>query len=540
MEKIIVTCALPYANGSLHLGHILEHIQADIWVRYQRMINNEVWFICADDAHGTPIMLKAKKIKSTPEQLIKKIYKEHKTDFKNFNIIHDNYHSTHSSENKKILVKIYNILKKRKLIKKKKTLQFYDIKEKMFLPDRLVIGTCPKCKTKNQYSDNCEICGSTYSYKEIINPKSTISNSIPILKNSIHYFFNLPKFTKMLKNWIASGTLNKNVSNKIIEWFKIGLKKWNISRDAPYFGFKIPKTNKYFYVWLDATIGYISTFKNLCNKKKKINFNEFWNKNTKTKLYHFIGKDIIYFHSLFWIAILEGCKLRKPNKIFIHGHLTINKIKMSKSKKTYIKAKTWLKYFNSDSLRYYFASKLSHKLEDIDLNLIDFKKKINNDIVNKLVNLAYRNLSFINKLYNNKLSKKLDNYDLYKTFVKKSKNILKYFNNCNFSQIIKKIMELTKNANYYIDQKSPWKLIKISKNKNKIHEICTTGINLFKILMTLLKPILPKLSNKIEKLLNTNLILKNIDKPLLNHKIKKPKKLFNRIKKPQIKNLLKK
>ncbi|WDR80570.1 methionine--tRNA ligase [Candidatus Purcelliella pentastirinorum] len=409
----------------------------------------------------------------------------------------------------------------------------------MFLPDRFVIGTCPKCKTKNQYSDNCEICGSTYSCKEIINPKSTISNSIPILKNSTHYFFNLPIFSKMLKNWITSGTLNKNVSNKILEWFKIGLKKWNISRDAPYFGFKIPKTNKYFYVWLDATIGYISTFKNLCKKNKNINFNEFWNKNTKTKLYHFIGKDIVYFHSLFWIAILEGCKLRKPNKIFIHGHLTINKIKMSKSKKTHIKAKTWLKNFNSDSLRYYLASKLSHKLEDIDLNLIDFKKKINNDIVNKLINLAYRNLKFIHKLYNNKLSKTLDNNNLYATFVKKSKHILKYFNNCNFSKITKKIMKLTKKANYYIDQQKPWKLVKTSKNKNKVHEICTTGINLFKILMTLLKPILPKLSNKIEKLLNTNLTFKNINKPLLNHKIKNPKKLFNRIKNNQINNLLK-
>ncbi|QJC37154.1 methionine--tRNA ligase [Enterobacteriaceae endosymbiont of Donacia thalassina] len=527
-KKILVTCALPYANGSIHLGHMLEHIQADIWVRYHRMIGNEIYFICADDAHGTPVMLKALQLKINPEDMINKIYYEHITDLKNFNISYDNYYTTHSHENFFFSKLIFNRLKKQKFIKKKIIQQLYDISHNIFLPDRFVKGICPNCKSINQYGDHCECCGSTYSSIDLITPISILSNTTPILCNSEHFFFDLPKFKNFLKNWITSGVLNHKIKNKIQEWFILGLKKWDITRDGPYFGFKIPKyMNKYFYVWLDAPIGYISTFKNLCDKKK-INFYEWWKRNSSKELYHFIGKDIIYFHSLFWPAILEGSNFRKPTKLFVHGHVTLNGFKMSKSKGNFITAKKWLNFLDSDSLRYYYASKISSDINDIDFNLSDFVYKINGDIVNKIVNLASRNSYFINNYFNDNLSKNIDML-LYLKFVKKSEIIHEYFIQGKFSHVIKQIVILSDIANCYIDKYKPWLLIKNNLKKKEVQSICSMGINMFRVIMIYIKPIMPILSYKTELFLKNKLCINKIKIPLINKKINKFKPLFFRI-----------
>ncbi|MCW5197619.1 methionine--tRNA ligase [Buchnera aphidicola] len=529
-KKILVTCALPYANGPIHIGHLLEHIQADIWVRFHRMNKKIVFFICADDSHGTAIMLKSKSMNICPKDLIKIVFKKHLKDLLNFNISYDNYSHTHSKENLYYSQKIFLILKKRGFIKKKKIYQLYDSLEKIFLPDRLVKGICPKCFNIDQYGDHCESCGSVYNAKDLISPKSQISGSIPILKNSTHFFLNLPNFEKKLKLWISSGILNKNVENKTKEWFKKGLKLWDISRDSPYFGFNIPGyKDKYFYVWLDAPICYISTFKNLCLKNKKINFQEFWKSSKNTDLYHFIGKDIIYFHSIFWPSILEGINFRKPTKIFVHGHVTLNKKKMSKSKNKLIKASTWLKFFDSDSLRYYFASKLSASMKDIEFDLKEFVHKINSDIVNKIVNLASRCSSFINNYFNSMLSDKLLDLNLYNVFLKKNKKIFKLFKSRKYSSIIYIIVKYAEKSNYYINDAKPWNLFKNNKYNIQIQLICTMGINLFRFLITWLKPIMPDLSNRVEQFLNIKLSWKNLNFPLLNHKISKFNHLYNRL-----------
>ncbi|QJC33522.1 methionine--tRNA ligase [Enterobacteriaceae endosymbiont of Donacia provostii] len=536
-KQMLITCALPYANGSIHLGHLLEHIQADIWVRYNRMSGHEVYFICADDAHGTPVMLKAKKLNIKPEKIISKIYNEHILDFKNFHIIHDNYHSTNSMENFFFVKLIFNNLKKKNFIKKKIIKQLYDSKYNIFLPDRFIKGECPNCKSIDQYGDHCENCGTTYSSILLKNPISVLSKTKPILCNSEHYFFDLPQFYGFLKSWINSDVLDYNIKNKIQEWFFLGLKQWDITRDGPYFGFKIPKTiNKYFYVWLDAPIGYISTFKNLCDKNPKLNFYQWWKKESNTKLYHFIGKDIIYFHSLFWPAILEGINFRKPTKLFVHGHLTLNGYKMSKSKGNFITAQKWLKFSDSDSLRYYYASKLSSHINDIDLNINDFVFKINSDIVNKIVNLASRNAYFINNYFSNNLSENI-NFLLYLKFIKKSEIIHDYFFKRKYSHVIKQIIILSDIANSYIDKYKPWLLI--NNDKQKVQNICSMGINMFRVIITYLKPIMPVLSKKTESFLNYKLCFQNIKKPLIDHKINKFKLLFSRIDIKNIKNIIK-
>lgn len=527
-RKILVTCALPYANGPIHIGHILEHIQADIWVRYQRMRNHEVWFISADDAHGTAIMLKSEKLGIKPVQLIKKVQEEHIKDFLKFNISHDHYHNTHCRENFFLIRKIFLSCMKKGLINEKKISQFYDNIKKIFLPDRFIKGICPFCQAKNQNGDNCEVCGSIYEPTDLIHPISVISNTIPVLKDTTHLYFNLPVFTEMLKIWIKSGVLEKSVIKKTEEWLKSGLKQWGISRDGPYFGFKIPKFfNKYFYVWLDAPIGYISTFKNLCRKNKKINFNEFWNEKSECELYHFIGKDIIYFHTLFWPSILEAASFRKPNGIFVHGHLTINGLKLSKSRGFLITASDWIEHFDSDSLRYYYASKLNNHIHDIEINLQDFIQKINTDIVNKLVNLASRSSSFIHKFFDGYLASSLDDLDLYYHFIDISKKIADFFENREFSTVIRECIKLLDLANQYINKKQPWKIKQ--KNFNKLHIICTMGINFFRLVMIFLKPIIPDLAKKTEFFLASELTWEGITKPLLSHKIKKFKTLYNRI-----------
>ncbi|QCI23676.1 methionine--tRNA ligase [Buchnera aphidicola (Macrosiphoniella sanborni)] len=540
LRKILVTCALPYANGSIHIGHMLEHIQADIWVRYQRMHGHEVWFISADDAHGTAIMLKAQNLGISTNELIKNIRREHKIDFLKFNISHDNYYSTHSLENLCLLRKIFKILNSKGLIEEKNISQFYDNVKKIFLPDRFIKGTCPICDAKNQYGDNCEICSATYEPIDLINPISAISGVKPILKNTKHLYFNLPFFSNMLKNWINSGVLDRVVIKKTEEWFKKGLKSWCISRDAPYFGFKIPKyKNKYFYVWLDAPIGYMSSFKNLCFKNKNVNFNDFWNKKSNYELYHFIGKDIIYFHTLFWPAILDASSFRKPNKIFVHGYLTMNGLKLSKSRGALIKASDWIQCFDSDSLRYYYASKLSNKIDDIEINLEDFVHKINSDIVNKLVNLASRNSSFIDKYFSGYLSNELDDTQIYDYFISSSGIIKQFFENRQFNLVVRECMRLLDIANQYINEKKPW-IIKINKiNLIKLQKICTIGINFFRIVMIFLKPIIPDLASKTESFLLIELNWKTIQKPLLSHKINKFSSLYERISSEKIRKLIK-
>ncbi|AHG60260.1 Metg [Buchnera aphidicola str. G002 (Myzus persicae)] len=539
LRKILVTCALPYANGPIHIGHMLEHIQADIWVRYQRMRGHEVWFVSADDAHGTAIMLKSENLGISSNQLIKNIRREHQRDFINFKISYDNYYSTHSIENLYLLRKIFSSLNTNGLIQKKIISQFYDNIKNIFLPDRFIKGTCPLCKSRDQYGDNCEICSSTYDPIDLINPISVISGTKPILKDTEHLYFNLPLLSDFLKKWIHSGVLENSVIKKTKEWFQKGLKPWGISRDAPYFGFKIPGfPNKYFYVWLDAPIGYISAFKNLCLKNKKLNFNSLWHKKSNYELYHFIGKDIIYFHTLFWPAILEAVYLRKPNGIFVHGYLTMNGLKLSKSRGMLITANDWLKCFDSDSLRYYYASKLSNNINDIEMDLEHFITKINSDIVNKLVNLASRNAYFINKYFNGYLSNELSDDKLYQYFINSSSKIEDCFENREFSTVIRESMRLIDIANQYINEKKPWKIEVKEENMNKLQKICTMGINLFRIVMIFLKPILPDLANKTELFLISNLVWQSIKKPLLSHKINKFKPLYTRISFEKISQLM--
>ncbi|CNI18418.1 methionine--tRNA ligase [Yersinia pekkanenii] len=529
-KKILVTCALPYANGSIHLGHMLEHIQADIWVRFQRMRGNQVHFICADDAHGTPIMLKAQQLGIEPEQMIAEMSQEHQQDFAGFAISYDNYHSTHSDENRELSSLIYGRLKANGYIKNRTISQLYDPEKGMFLPDRFVKGTCPKCKAPDQYGDNCEVCGATYSPTELINPRSAVSGATPIMRESEHFFFDLPAFSAMLQAWTRSGALQEQVANKMQEWFESGLQQWDITRDAPYFGFEVPDApGKYFYVWLDAPIGYMGAFKNLCDKRPDLDFDEFWREGSETDLYHFIGKDIVYFHSLFWPAMLEGSNFRKPTNIFVHGYVTVNGAKMSKSRGTFIKAGTYLKHLDADCLRYYYAAKLSSRIDDIDLNLEDFVQRVNADIVNKVVNLASRNAGFINKRFAGQLADQLANPALYKTFTDAAVSIADAYSSRESSKAIREIMALADVANRYIDEQAPWVVAKEEGRDADLQAICSMGINLFRVLMTYLKPVLPSLTERTEAFLNTELTWDSIQQPLLGHQINTFKALFNRM-----------
>ncbi|WP_428981839.1 methionine--tRNA ligase [Mannheimia indoligenes] len=533
-RKMLVTCALPYANGAIHLGHMLEHIQADIWVRFQRMRGNEVHFVCADDAHGTPIMLNANKLGITPEQLIEKAKADHIADFEGFNISFDNYHSTHSEENREITSEIYKKLRANGFIKSKVISQLFDPEKNMFLPDRFVKGTCPKCKAEDQYGDNCEVCASTYSPMDLINPRSAVSGSTPVVKESEHFFFDLPSFEGMLKEWTRSGSLQSEIANKMQEWFESGLQQWDISRDAPYFGFEIPDApGKFFYVWLDAPIGYMASFKNLCDRQG-INFEEFWQKDSQTELYHFIGKDIVYFHSLFWPAMLEGSGYRKPTNVFAHGYVTVDGAKMSKSRGTFIQASTYLKHIDPECLRYYYAAKLNDRIEDLDFSLDDFVQRVNSDIVNKLVNLASRNAGFIAKRFEGKLADKLDDEALFNDFIAQAETIANYYESREFNKAIRVIMELTDKANKYIDDKAPWVIAKEEGKDAELQAVCSMGIELFRILMSYLKPVLPQLAARSEAFLQTTLTWDNIATPLLGHTVAPFKSLFSRLEKKQI------
>lgn len=530
-RKILVTTALPYANGTIHLGHLVEHIQADIWVRSLKLKGHDVLFVCGDDAHGTPIMISAQKKGITPEELIADVHKDHKQDFDNFHIDFDNYYTTHSEENKILSEKIYNKLHERGDIESRTIMQAYDSEKNMFLPDRFVKGECPRCGAADQYGDNCESCGATYSPSELKNPKSTLSGTTPTEKESLHYFFKLENYHDMLHQWIQDDHLQKPVTKKLLEWFESGLKQWDISRDEPYFGFEIPNApGKYFYVWLDAPIGYMASLQNFCSKNTSINFDDYWKKDSEAELYHFIGKDIIYFHTLFWPAMLEGAEYRKPTKVFAHGFLTVNGLKMSKSRGTFIEAKQYTKHLDPDYLRYYYAAKLNNSIDDIDLNLEDFVQRVNSDLVGKVINIASRCAGFITKKFDGKLSTQLSEPELFKKVASAADEIGRLLEDREYNFAMRETMALADIANQYIAEKEPWVLAKDDNKLQEVQDICTMGLNLFKILMVYLKPVTPKLVERAENFLNYgDLKWHDASTPLLDHTINKFKPLMQRI-----------
>ncbi len=529
-RNILITSALPYASGSLHLGHFVEHSQSDIWARMLRSQGHEVKFLCADDAHGTPIMLNAEKQGLTPEAMVDAIREEHWRDLQAFGVSYDHYHSTHSQENQELVSEVYLKLKAAGHIESKIVEQYFDPEREMFLPDRFVKGTCPKCDTPGQYSDGCESCGSTYDSTEIKNPVSVVSGTTPVMKESKHLFVNLKNFEPMLKEWVASGSLQEEVTNKLAEWFEAGLQSWDISRDAPYFGFQIPEEdNKYFYVWMDAPVGYLACLKYVCEQNGE-NFGPWIDPDTDHEMYHFIGKDILYFHSLFWPAMLHGANMKLPNAVYVHGFLTVNGTKMSKSRGTFIKASTYLEHLNPDYLRYYFAAKLSDGLVDIDLNMEDFRQRVNSDLVGKVVNIASRCAGFVKKKFNSTLSESLHNQALYDEFLSHSGAIAQLFEARKYNAAIRQIMALADKANQYIADMAPWVAIKDEARLGEVHQVCSTGINLFRVLMNWLAPVIPFTASKAEDFLNVKLDdWYAINKPLLGHTINKFKPLIRRI-----------
>ncbi len=502
-RKILVTSALPYANGSIHLGHMLEYIQTDMWVRFQKHRGNQCIYVCADDAHGSAIMLRAEKEGITPEQLIANVQAEHSADFADFLVDFDNFHSTHAEENRELSNLIYTHLRDAGHIATRSVTQYFDPEKKMFLADRFIKGTCPKCGTEDQYGDNCEKCGATYAPTELKDPKSAISGATPVLKDSKHFFFDLPAFDAMLKSWTRSGTLQDAVANKIAEWLDSGLQQWDISRDAPYFGFEIPgEPGKYFYVWLDAPIGYMASFKNLCARRPELDFDAFWNKDSTAELYHFIGKDIVNFHALFWPAMLDGAGYRKPSGINVHGYLTVNGQKMSKSRGTFIKARTYLEHLSPEYLRYYYAAKLGRGVDDLDLNLEDFVQKVNSDLIGKVVNIASRCAGFIHKGNAGVLVAGNAAPELTDAFLAAAPSIADAYEARDFARAMREIMALADRANAWIADKAPWSLAKQEGKQDEVQAICALGINLFRQLVIFLKPVLPNLAADAEQFLN--------------------------------------
>ncbi len=535
-RNILVTSALPYANGPIHIGHLVEYLQTDIWVRFQKMRGHQCIYVCADDAHGTPIMLRARQDGVEPEELIARVAEEHKADFAEFKVGFDNYHSTHSEENRECSATIYERNRDQGHINKRVITQAYDPVENMFLPDRFIKGECPKCGAGDQYGDNCEACGASYSPNELKNPVSAVSGATPVDKESEHYFFKLGDFEDMLKKWTKGGHLQQEVANKLDEWFQAGLQEWDISRDAPYFGFEIPDhPGKFFYVWLDAPIGYMASFKNLCDRTEGLEFDDFWGKESDAELYHFIGKDIIYFHALFWPAMLHGAGFRTPSAIFSHGFLTVDGQKMSKSRGTFIKARTYLDHLNPEYLRYYFAAKLSSGVEDIDLNLEDFSARVNSDLVGKVVNIASRCAGFIKKRFDGTLSEQIAEQALFDDFVAAGESIAQRYEGREFSHAVREIMALADRANQYIDEKKPWVMAKEEGKDQELHDVCSMGINLFRILMGYLRPILPATAEKSEAFLQIDPMgWSDLSQPLTGHAIAKFKPLMTRVEPQQI------
>jgi methionyl-tRNA synthetase len=543
-RRILVTSALPYANGPIHLGHLVEYIQTDIWVRFQKLQGNECWYVCADDTHGTPIMLRAQQEGVTPEQLIERMAASHKQDFAGFGVGFDNYYSTHSPENRAFAELIYTRLRDAGHIARRTIKQAYDPVKQMFLPDRFIKGECPRCGAKDQYGDSCEVCGATYSPTELKNAVSALSGVPPVEKESEHYFFRLGDFEGSLRQWLfpditAARHVQPEVANKLEEWFAAGLQDWDISRDAPYFGFEIPDApGKYFYVWLDAPIGYMASFRNLCDRNN-INFDDFWARESKAELYHFIGKDILYFHALFWPAMLEGAGFRKPSAINAHGWLTVNGLKMSKSRGTFINAATYLKHLDAEYLRYYFAAKLNSHVEDIDLSFDDFSARINSNLVGKYVNIAARSANFITDRFNGKLAVDVANPALLAEIQNAAAAVAKAYEEREYSEAMRLVMALADKANAFVDETKPWVLAKDPSRSEQLHQACTTNLNLFRLLTIYLKPVLPRLAEKVELFLAIDpLHWSDASRLLIGHTIKPYQHLATRVDPKQIEAVL--
>ncbi len=554
LRKILVTSALPYANGDIHLGHLVEYIQTDIWVRYQKMHGHTCYYVCADDTHGTPVMLRAEQEGISPEELITRVKTDHETDFAGFNIEFDNYYTTHSDENRELSQDLYRRLRDNGLVETRTIEQLYDPEKEMFLPDRYIKGECPKCHARDQYGDTCEVCSATYDPTELINPMSVVSGAKPVTRTSEHYFFKLSQCVPFLKDWLAGKynqlidnepPLQEQSRNKIEEWFETGLRDWDISRDAPYFGFEIPDApGKYLYVWLDAPVGYMASFLNM-TQRLRLNFDSFWVDDQQVELYHFIGKDILQFHALFWPATLHHAGYRTPNKLFVHGFLTVNGQKMSKSRGTFINARTYLKYLPAEYLRYYYAAKLNDRVEDIDLNLEDFVARVNSNLVGKYINIASRTAGFLHKRFNGQLAKELDKDGkaLIKGIQRDAKALFSgadaLYEKRKFSEAIRLIMGFADQANEYINAHKPWEIARDKTRDEHLHQVCTTSINLFRLLTICLKPVLPRLATHVETFLDiASLRWRDVGALLLDQPIKPFNHLANRIDDKQVQAML--
>ena len=528
-RNILVTSALPYANAPLHLGHMLEQAQTDIWVRFQRSRGHHCRYVCADDAHGTAIMLSAEAASRTPEEHIAAIQAQHEQDSAGFLIQFDHYHSTHSPENQRWSETIFKRLEAGGHIAVRDITQAYDPEKGLFLADRFIKGTCPKCKAPNQYGDNCEACGATYSPTELIDPVSALSGAVPIDKDSSHLFFQLGHFEGLLTDWINSGQLQEPIANKLKEWLEAGLQDWDISRDAPYFGFEIPGyPEKYFYVWLDAPIGYMASHEALCREQGD-DFDAYWLPGGDTELYHFIGKDIVNFHGLFWPAMLDAAELRQPTAVYAHGFLTVNGVKMSKSRGTFILAETYLEHLDPEYLRYYFAAKLSGGVDDIDLNLDDFVQRVNSDLIGKVVNIASRCAGFLRKKFDNQMSDTCAEPELVQSFIEAGDKIATLYEAREFNRAMREIIALADRANQYIDDKKPWLMAKDEALESEVQAVCSVGVNLFRALATYLKPVLPAMAEKSEAFLQCSLDWTALDAPLVAHELAPFEPLLQRV-----------
>ena len=539
-RKILVTSALPYANGSLHMGHMVEYLQTDIWVRFQKSRGHDCIYVCASDTHGTPIMVKARELGITPEELTESFSREFVRDFDDFGVDFDNFYTTHSPENEALTGEMFEALRERGDIVTRTIEQAYDEQEGMFLPDRFVRGTCPFCESPDQYGDACEVCSNTYTPLDMIDPVSVISGTTPVRRESEHYFFKLGHYEAFLKRWMRDAKLDRNVVAKLEEWFEAGLKDWDISRDAPYFGFRIPGTeDKFFYVWLDAPVGYPASFKNLCERRDDLDFDEYWRPGHGTEVYHFIGKDIMYFHTLFWPAVLEGAGFRTPTSVFAHGFLTVNGQKMSKTRGTFIKARTYLDNLDPAYLRYYYAAKLGPTIEDIDLNLDDFVARVNSDLVGKLVNIASRCAGFISKRFDGQLAAELPDPDGFAALADASETIAAHYENREFSKAMRTIMALADDANRYIDDKKPWAMIKDQSRLDEVQAVCTQGLNLYRSLMVYLAPVLPRVAEKSRAFLGDDAWLwADAATPLLGRTINRFEPLLTRIDAKDVENMV--
>ena len=538
-RKILITSALPYANGDIHLGHLMEAIQTDIWVRLQKLRGHDCVWVCADDAHGTAIMLSAEAQGMSPQQLIDQVNQQHQKDFADFLIGYDNFYTTHSEENRHFSESMYKAMEANGHINRRAIKQLFDPEKNLFLADRYIVGTCPKCKTEDQYGDNCEACGSTYSPSELINPRSAISGAVPVEKESEHFFFDLPAFKDMLQQWTRSGALQDQVANKLSEWLDEELQQWDISRDAPYFGFEIPGApGKYFYVWVDAPIGYMASFKNYCDREG-VDFDSYWQTDSDAELYHFIGKDIINFHTLFWPAVLTSSGYRTPTAVFAHGFLTVDGTKMSKSRGTFVNARTYLDHLNPEYLRYYLAAKLSAGIDDLDLNLEDFALRVNSDLVGKVVNIASRCAGFINKGFEGRLAEQPDNLELLQGIQSIKAEVTAHFESREYGKAIRLIMAQADRANQYINDKEPWVIAKTDKQSAELQAICSTGINAFRLLLCYLKPVLPAMTEKAEAFLNVEpLQWDDVDHLLTGHRLNKFQPLITRVETDKIQAMI--